>query len=114
MPHILPCPAPRVEFADAEFEYSEDGRRRRRRRRPPEPVADVSGGDESFGGVEEEEALDARDEMELRRKKAHECPVPKPGGVIGEVLGFRKAREEERPRIETTLLDRQRKNGEGT
>lgn len=111
MPHILPCPAPRVEFADAEFEYSKDGRRRRRRRRPHEPVADVSGGDQSFGGVEEG-SLNTGDEMELRREKAHECPVPKPGGVIGEVLGFRKAREDERPSVETTQLDRRRNNGE--
>lgn len=111
MPHILPCPAPRVEFADADFEYSEDGRRRRKRGRPREPAVDVSGGDESFGGLQEG-ALNTGDEMELRRKKAHECPVPKPGGVVGEVLGFRKAREDERPSVETTQLDRRRNNGE--
>lgn len=110
MPHILPCPAPRVEFADAEIEYSEDGRRRRRRRKPREHVADVSGGDESFGGIEAGPL--EREEMELRRKKAHECPVPKPGGVIGEVLGFKRGRGEARPSVETVQLDRRKNEGE--
>ena len=28
------------------------------------------------------------DEGKVLARKAHECPVPKPGGIIGGVLGF--------------------------
>ena len=102
MPHILPCPAPRIQFADAdcEYEYSEDGTRRRRRRRRrtqrEDSAANPDGDCEGVG-----ELVDEAEEMEGRRKKAHECPVPKPGGMIGEVLGFRRPKEEESTRVGT-------------
>ena len=38
------------------------------------------------------------------RKKAHECPVPKPPGIIGRVLGFKEEDSKEglnRPRVVT-------------
>ncbi len=101
MPHIIPCPAPRVDFADSDnWEYSEDGtgrrrrRRRRRERRIQEQEAEVAGG--GSGADAGTEGVGEREEMAARRKKAHECPVPKPGGVIGEVLGFRKTGGDER------------------
>ena len=30
-----------------------------------------------------------QEEREAMRKRGHECPVPKPRGWVGEVLGFR-------------------------
>ena len=30
------------------------------------------------------------DEGTVLARKAHECPVPRPGGILGKVLGFRR------------------------
>lgn len=79
MPHILPCPAPRIEFADVEM--TEGGQRRRRRRKPTR--------DESIEmRKEKSETSGTADEEALLARKAHQCPVPKPTGLIGQVLGF--------------------------
>jgi len=109
MPHIFPCPAPRVKFADGDFEISEDGKRRRRRR----PQAVIEG--QRDGEVEEkllELEQHQQDEDVLKRKNPHECPVPKPRGLIGEVLGFTKEVEEKEPRpsIETLKAPKLRKD----
>ena len=92
MPHIFPCPAPRVHFADAES--SEDGRRRRRSRRP------ASQEDSQKGSIlPAEKGVDdfamEMDDRDIMRRKAHECPVPKPSGRIGEILGFKKSDAQE-------------------
>ncbi|MCJ1472330.1 hypothetical protein MMC13_000977 [Lambiella insularis] len=81
MPHILPCPAPRTEFADAEI--GEAGRRRRRKKRKPEGDVDVD------ASGQKGETVEVLSESEMLARKAHQCPVPKPGGRIGQVLGFR-------------------------
>ena len=65
------------------MEITEDGRRRRRRRSATAAEADE-------GAVAEEAPSEMVDEGQLLARKAHECPVPKPGGIIGEVLGFKK------------------------
>jgi len=80
MPHILPCPAPRTDFADAGT--TGDGQRKRWRKRP---TADATAG-ETMDRTPEELV----DEGALMTRKARECPVPKPSGLIGEVLGFKK------------------------
>ena len=108
MPHIIPCPAPRVKFADSDFEITEDGRRRRRRQRPAESDCD-SDSDENTG----KSTTDLlKEEAAMMRKESHECPVPKPTGLIGEVLGFKKDKTEtaSMPRIETRTLERGRKD----
>lgn len=33
------------------------------------------------------------EERDALTKKAHECPVPKPSGRIGELLGFERGKE---------------------
>lgn len=41
----------------------------------------------------------SEEEKAMMRKKAHECPVPKPPGIIGRVLGFEGGEgEQERSR----------------
>lgn len=35
------------------------------------------------------------EEQLAMRKRAHECPIPKPKGAIGEILGIQKRREEQ-------------------
>lgn len=59
-------------------------------------------------GMREEER---EDEEELRRK-GRECPVPKPAGVVGRMLGFKKEEERARPvvRIEDGLRIARREN----
>ncbi|KAK1988984.1 hypothetical protein LZ30DRAFT_776490 [Colletotrichum cereale] len=81
MPHLLPCPAPRVTYADGEIVVGEDGRRRRRKRREADP--EIKDGIISFNQVSDEDTIRAHKER-LKR----ECPVPKPGGILGEWLGF--------------------------
>ncbi|CAK7198532.1 hypothetical protein SEUCBS139899_001195 [Sporothrix eucalyptigena] len=108
LPHVLPCPAPRVALADGHMaEVAADGtiQRRRRRRRPqdevmagPAPVPASStpaqverdaDGMARFAMV----AGDSRrtvDESDSPRRTA-QCPVPKPGGIVGELLGFKSS-----------------------
>lgn len=62
------------------------------------------GRDVVVGGVTEEEKA-------VMRKRAHECPVPKPRGVIGEVLGFRSRDGGDgtpQPRVETVKAEGKR------
>lgn len=64
-------------------------------------------------GAGEQTADELLDEGAAMARKARECPVPKPGGVIGEVLGFKKTDEGNRPpvRVETGSI-RSRSIGE--
>ena len=57
----------------------------------------------SLGNISDEEGA-------ALRKKAHECPMPKPKGIIGEALGFTRGQEtEERPK--TTVEVRKAEKG---
>lgn len=83
-----------MEIVDA------DGRRYRRRL-APKTVVDVDGeqartrkdvgivngsGSVIRSGMSKEHD----DEMEELRRKARECPVPKPAGMVGRMLGFKR------------------------
>ncbi|KAI1431454.1 hypothetical protein GGR50DRAFT_67662 [Xylaria sp. CBS 124048] len=105
LPHILPCPAPRVAYADASSSSSSpspDGSapRRPRRRRQDTKVKDGLAQFESVSGEH------ARPQTETSRRPSdgatdtqtihstaprgkRECPVPKPG-AIGELIGFKR------------------------
>ena len=80
----------------------EDGRRRRRRRRTTDDLYDESSG---AGREAETPSYMSEEEKDRMRKKAHECPVPKPPGVIGRILGFnvedKEEEERSRPRVVT-------------
>ncbi|CAK7214125.1 hypothetical protein SCUCBS95973_002032 [Sporothrix curviconia] len=119
LPHILPCPAPRVALADGQMpQTSPDGTPRRRRRRRPQDevmagrapvptdgavvplqVERDADGMARFAMVNpgEENASSRRNGAETvafsssPRRNARECPVPKPGGVVGELLGFKSS-----------------------
>lgn len=81
----MPCPAPRKAFADGEMCVDANGRRRRRRK-PQDP--------EVKDGVIQFDAMNATNEPYTEAKSSatrRECPVPKPGGVVGELLGFKKS-----------------------
>ena len=79
LPHVLPCPAPRVVYADGEMV---DASGKRRRRRKPQNA-------ETQDGIARFENMDSSDEARAMNAK-RECPVPKPGGVVGELLGFKR------------------------
>lgn len=87
----------------------EDGKRRRRRR-TSEGLSEEGNGADSSKRIplhisEEEKAL--------MRKKAHECPVPKPPGIVGRLLGFKGEDSREgqpRPRVVTQKATKVREN----
>ncbi|KAH8764356.1 hypothetical protein F5883DRAFT_109219 [Diaporthe sp. PMI_573] len=85
LPHVLPCPAPRITYADGEIVEDENGRRRRRRR-VQQQSQEVQGGVVQFNNITQEDLVD----HEGNRNK-RECPVPKPGGKFGELLGFKQS-----------------------
>ncbi|CAN8102706.1 unnamed protein product [Discula destructiva] len=83
LPHVLPCPVPRVAYADGEIIQDENGKKRRRRR-PLSKEPDVQDGIVQFNNITEDDLV----ERESRKAK-RECPIPKPGGRAGELLGFK-------------------------
>lgn len=86
LPHVLPCPVPRARFADGEIMVDENGRRRRWKRKDSSP--EVKDGIVQFNDTTAEEV--ERAEQRVKR----ECPLPKPGGMLGEWLGFHKSEGE--------------------
>lgn len=73
-PHLIPCPVDPRTLND-----SADPTRRRRRRKPIDQ--------------QEGEGADAREQqsmIEERINPKRECPIPKPGGLVGQVLGMTK------------------------
>ncbi|KAI4603113.1 hypothetical protein KJ359_005905 [Pestalotiopsis sp. 9143b] len=82
LPHVLPCPAPRVKLADSET--TADGTRRRRRRRPE--TAEVQDGIAQFQSSSEDFERSAN-----KGPAKRECPVPKPAGVLGGLMGFNRS-----------------------
>ena len=87
---MLPCPVPRVAFADGE---SVDGQPRRRRRRKcvdneveQREISKATASSEGESSDEGESAILAGLQSS---KPKRECPVPKPGGLVGELLGFK-------------------------
>lgn len=79
MPHILPCPAEHRVYADGEMPV------KRKRKGRTHPKSDTDGSNPSAMSIRNEEAVWDSSMAERRRR---ECPVPKPGGLIGEILGF--------------------------
>ena len=68
-------------MADTDLIEGQDGRWRRT----------VREGDRNGLEEEEEEAealLVLAEQRKRLEKKGHECPIPKPGGIVGEVLGL--------------------------
>lgn len=93
-PHILPCPVDRRQFA-------EDGTGEPRKRRRRKITAET----ESTGEAD----MVAEDMAGLERQRA--CPVPKPTGLIGQVMGFEQKEKEKSTTVLVKSL-RERRNGE--
>ncbi|EFR03195.1 hypothetical protein MGYG_06193 [Nannizzia gypsea CBS 118893] len=114
VPHVFPCPAPRRALADSEIIVTADGQqiRRKRRRKDPIPAGDeASSPSDQLAGqsllgstttniisqtptvgqeLREQAAQFRYMEAEAKEleKTARECPVPKPKGILGQLLGF--------------------------
>ena len=113
LPHIYPCPAPRKRLADSSDRIiisddsqqqqalavrrkAEEGRRREEQLVGSHAAEDDDEGcgKEMVGSVrlraQRELLLRAQEEAKVLDKSARECPVPKPSGVLGSILGFSK------------------------
>ncbi|KAF2172450.1 hypothetical protein M409DRAFT_50148 [Zasmidium cellare ATCC 36951] len=87
-PHLLPCPADRRQFAHS-FETA-DGKRYRRKRK------EVANGNEDTQEIEVSD-----DGSMVNGKPKRECPVPRPGGIVGQIMGFKN---EERPKPSEVIV----------
>lgn len=101
LPHLFPCPAPRRTYADSsEMTITADGQQvpriRRRRRKDLDADSNSAPADHPTptGAVDEEVTTFFQTEEEAVKmaQNGRECPVPKPKGVLGELLGFRNVR----------------------
>lgn len=55
----------------------------------------------------------SEEEKAMMKKKAHACPVPKPPGVIGRILGFKsedRKEDESSPRVVTQKASKVRED----
>lgn len=97
LPHVFPCPAPRRTLADSEMMTTADGQQiqriKRRRRKDaemldPEPTVPPY----STTTQSPDEEVSTFFQMEVEAEKLsqirRECPVPKPSGFLGDLLGF--------------------------
>ena len=91
-PHILPCPVDRRQFA--EDGSSSEPRKRRRRKTP-------------IDAENEDNAL-LTSELSGDISRQRECPLPKPGGLIGQVMGFRQEKREPTSVVVKSLREKDR------
>ncbi|KAJ4301581.1 hypothetical protein N0V90_003674 [Kalmusia sp. IMI 367209] len=102
-PHLLPCPVDPRTLADSPDPEGLTGQPRRRRRRVPK--------EDICNDVVSEERRKFKEVDEWATPK-RECPVPKPGGLIGQVLGLKKEEvdeEVEQPSIAMQIQRARRK-----
>lgn len=97
-PHLIPCPVDPRTLND-----SADPTRRRRRRKPVEAQE---------GEAQDGDALEQQRRMMLeeRMNPKRECPIPKPGGLVGQVLGMTRGTGEQRGEI-TRQVETLRRTG---
>lgn len=81
IPHLLPCPAPRGALADDRT----PGRTRVRRKCRVDEAEGIDGS--AKNGYTAKKLSNDMEGVEVKRGR-RECPVPKPGGVVGGILGF--------------------------
>jgi cytochrome c oxidase assembly factor 2 len=71
LPHVLPCPAPRKRFAEST-------------QSPASSKASAGSPPETAASMDlEVNATENQSKSQLR-----ECPVPRPSGLLGQLLGF--------------------------
>lgn len=104
LPHILPCPVDARAANDSgeSLDGQSPPRRRRRRRCVSEDqmaTRQVAAGEEpSAAPVSMASPEDADSGFGISGRR-RECPVPKPGGLVGQILGFGDQHRAKRPVI---------------
>lgn len=94
LPHLFPCPAPRRTLADSEMITTADGqtiqRVRRRVRKDVDSPVQADGPLRTQPATDDDVSTFLQLEEESKRlsQTGRECPVPKPTGALGELLGF--------------------------
>ena len=87
IPHILPCPVPRRVFADSDGNLVDEKGNPIQSRKDKKPQRNAICKTRDL----QDEALlfrQLQQEAEALDKQARECPVPKPTGWIGKMMGF--------------------------
>lgn len=100
-PHILPCPVDKTQLADSAASPDGEPRRRRRRKQSAAPLDSDRSDDDDTTNIND-----------MGRPK-RECPVPKPSGLIGQVMGFKPTEQRQNPTIIIQTL-RDRHNAQDT
>jgi cytochrome c oxidase assembly factor 2 len=101
-PHLIPCPVDPRTLTDSVDPVTGEIRRRRRRKLSEE---------ETCNDIMYEER---RRKTQIKEKLApkRECPVPKPGGLIGQVLGLKtEEQEEDDTKPITSRVEKARRHG---
>jgi cytochrome c oxidase assembly factor 2 len=94
---MLPCPSgTQADYADGEMLGSGQGRRNRRQRACAQGNEDLE--DRFIAGSE---STGSADGVTRRRRRKRECPVPKPGGLVGEILGFKSRNRDTKASIQS-------------
>ncbi|RAH69599.1 uncharacterized protein BO66DRAFT_375200 [Aspergillus aculeatinus CBS 121060] len=95
LPHVFPCPAPRRTLADSEMTVNADGQQvprvRRRKRKDADPfgLEDRALPQSPMASDEDVSTfLQLEAEAAELSQAGHQCPVPKPKGILGDLLGF--------------------------
>ncbi|KAH9881773.1 hypothetical protein J1614_000944 [Plenodomus biglobosus] len=96
-PHLIPCPVDPRTLADSADPTGETRRRRRRR------MLEAQDDDETCAAEGMSEESKRRLALRERLRARRECPVPKPGGLIGTVLGVGDGEE---PREQVSIAKR--------
>lgn len=105
LPHIFPCPAPRRTLADSQAVPTTDGlqtKRSRGKRQNSDHIIQLSEDPATVNGASQHVAdsssvdevstfLRTEAEAQSLARIGHECPVPKPRGIVGQLLGFSNA-----------------------
>ena len=96
IPHIFPCPVPRRNYADTKRQLVDENGKPIANEKPDQrPLLTKSAAasrtsDNKVKHLQNEAELfrQLQQEAEILEKQARECPVPKPKGFVGKILGF--------------------------
>lgn len=96
MPHILPCPVAPKALADSDPDAIQK-RRRRRRKSQADREANAASPVEVEAGSTASCGQSISDDGRMGRRR--ECPVPKPSGLVGQLMGFKETEGRRAPPV---------------
>jgi hypothetical protein len=96
IPHVFPCPAPRKGYSDSPRQLRDaDGNIIAAKEDIQSSKYQSNSQPSSVKSLQEEAQLFKRlqKEAETVEREARECPVPKPRGFVGRILGFEEQKQ---------------------